>query len=112
MVSSYDVYVISSPARTKPIYEVLRDRLRVLAGTQLHQQNRVWNRAGVRPLGIEEWGEDVWSPHGLKILGTPVGTQEFVRLVGEERLQEERTLWEAISWVPDLQSAWQILVQC
>ena len=108
-----DVYVISSPARTKPIYEVLRDRLQVSAGIQLHQgKTRVWNRAGVRPLGIEEWGEDVWSPHGLKILGTPVGTQEFVRAIGEERLQEERKLWEALSWVSDLQAAWQILVQC
>ena len=41
----------------------------------------MWNRAGVRPLGIEEWGEDVWSPHGVKILGTPVRTPEFVQRV-------------------------------
>ena len=59
----------------------------------------------------EVWRE-VWSPHGVKVLGTPVGTPEFVEDVTQRRLDEENRLWEAIPSVPDLQCAWQILLQC
>ena len=48
----------------------------------------------------------------MKILGTPVGSDEFVEAKIEARLADERLLWEAVSWVPDLQCAWQILLQC
>ena len=41
-----------------------------------------------------------------------VGTDQFVSDVVTERVQEESKLWEAIGWVPDLQAAWQILLQC
>ena len=40
------------------------------------------------------------------------GSQEFIQEVCEERLQQERDLWEAIPWVPDFQCAWQVLLQC
>ena len=56
--------------------------------------------------------EQVWNPEGIKVLGTPVGTDQFVSDIVPERVQEETRLWEAIEWVPDLQVAWQILVQC
>ena len=52
------------------------------------------------------------SPRGVKILGTPVGTDEFVQAKIVSRLEDERSLWEAVSWVPDLQCAWQIILQC
>ena len=37
-----------------------------------------WNRAGIRPPNVDDLGEDVWSPDGVKILGPPVGTEAFV----------------------------------
>ena len=57
-------------------------------------------------------GPDVWIPCGVKILGTPIGTDDFVQTKIESRLEDERSLWEAVSWVLDLQCAWQILLQC
>ena len=57
-------------------------------------------------------GAEVWNPEGIKILGTPVGSWHFVRQKVTERVDEERRLWEAIPHVPDLQCAWQILLQC
>ena len=54
----------------------------------------------------------MWNPNGVKFLGTPIGVDTFVETVGEKRLQEEMKLWEAISWVPDVQCGWQILLQC
>ena len=61
---------------------------------------------------VEDLGEGVWSPDGIKILGTPIGSLEFVHSFIERRLEDEGRLWKAVTWVPDLQSAWQILLQC
>ena len=66
----------------------------------------------LREVNLEDLGPDVWIPPGIKILCTPVGSQEFIQEVCEERLQRERELWEAVPWVPDLQCAWQVLLQC
>ena len=52
---------------------------------------------------LADLGPDVWNPRGIKILGTPVGSQKFIPEVCKERLQQERKLWEAIPWV-----AWQV----
>ena len=41
-----------------------------------------------------------------------MGTQEFAQVVCAARLEEEDKLWEAIKWIPDLQCAWQVFVQC
>ena len=46
-------------------------------------------------------GEEVWNPVGIKILGTPIGSPEFVHSTVQQRLGDEGRLWEAIAWVPD-----------
>ena len=107
-----DVYVVAQPTRVRFIYNLLGARFNAEAGIELHEgKTRTWNRRGVCPEAMQELGPDVWSPCGIKILGTPVGSQEYVERL-EERLDDEEKLWNAISWVPDLQCAWQILVQC
>ena len=40
--------------------------------------------------------------------GSDVFVEEFSRV----RVQEETKLWEALGWVPDVQCAWQNLLQC
>ena len=69
-------------------------------------------KLGECPPDMQELGPEVWSPQGVKILGTPVGHAEFVQAAMNARLEEEDKLWRALSWVPDLQCAWQLLVQC
>ena len=54
----------------------------------------------------------VFGTELLKILGTPVGSPQFVQGAIHTRLEDEAKLWDAITWVPDLQSSWQILLQC
>ena len=49
---------------------------------------------------------------GLKVLGTPLGTRAFVRRHGDKRLQEEKAFWDKLSSLPDLQSAWLLLLNC
>ena len=61
------------------------------AGIQLHSGNtRTWNFAGERPLNMAYLGSNVWNPLRIKILGTPVGHEEFVANFLEERLTENR----------------------
>ena len=43
------------------------------------------------------------SPQGVKVLGTPIGSFEFIKEVSDRRLEEEQRLWDAIPWIPDLQ---------
>ena len=74
-----DVYVVSKPDRTRPLYDLL-DRLHTTAGIQLHEgKTPTWNAASECPPGMAQWGPDVWSLRGVKILGTPVGTDDFVQ---------------------------------
>eukprot|EP00973_Karenia_brevis_P026602 3670316-Karenia_brevis.AAC.1 len=64
------------------------------------------------PPHISDLGPDVWSPEGIRVLGTPVGTQSFTNRLLEERQAQEQELWNAMPCVSDLQCAWQLLVQC
>ena len=106
-----DVYAVSAPERTRDIYDLLADKLFRRAGIRLHNgKTRTWN--GEVPERMPEMGPEVWSPAGLKILGTPVGSAEFVESAIRDRLEKERDLWQAIPKVHDLQCAWQLLLQC
>ena len=108
-----DVYVVCSPNRVRAVFDLLARELSEHAAIQLNEgKTRVWNRAGVRPPHMEDLGPEVWNEEGVKILGTPTGSHRFIEAVTEERLTEERRLRDALAWVPDLQSAWQILLQC
>ena len=72
------------------------------------------------PPNVQSLGADVWvggkdraaEERGLKILGTPVGEEEYVKAQGHKRLTEEKKLWELLPQLPDLQSAWLLLLQC
>ena len=44
--------------------------------------------------GVVDLSPEVWSPSSAKILDTPVGSPEFVSNLIEERLDEERKLWQ------------------
>ena len=108
-----DVHVASHPNRTRGAYNLFEAELFAGAGIRLHTgKARAWNRSGIRPPDLDELGEDVWDPEGIKIMGTPIGPEDFVQRALDRRLEDEAKLWDALTWVPDLQCAWQILLQC
>ena len=111
------------PHRARSIHDLPGDRVFQRAGIHLHEGiTRVWNNAGVCPEGTQEFGlevwkhegnqDSVWNDEGVKILGTPVGSSEYVSRLVSQRLEEEKKLRETIRWVPDLQCAWQSLLPC
>ena len=108
-----DIYVVSQPGRIREVYDMLGTASQEQAGIRLHSgKTRVWNKAGIHPLDIDDLGPEVWCKDGVRILGTPVGSDSCVEVATEERINEESRLWAALAWVPDLQCAWQILLQC
>ena len=74
-------------------------------------KTRVWNKAGIPPQNVEDSGPEVWQPSKTTVLETPIGSELYISEKLDERLAKERALWEAIPTVPDLQCAWQILLQ-
>ena len=49
---------------------------------------------------------------GAVVLGSPVGTPDFVRQHGEQLLQQEQLLLDRLLEMPTLQSAWLLLLCC
>ena len=114
-----DVYLVTTPERAKAAFEVVRTALKEHAGVEADLGKCcVWNRAGEQPPLVEELGPNVWrgdkppEERGLKVLGVPLGSPEFVKALGDARLQEEQGLTDALPELPDLQSAWLLLLCC
>ena len=94
------------------MYVLLADALIRVAGIHLHQgRTRAWNRGGIPPENIADLGPEVWQSRGITVLGTPIGSEPHVSEKMDQHIMKERALWEAIPTVPDLQCAWQILLQ-
>ena len=84
---------------------------------------------GIRPEGTEiltrvarisdpdavVWKGDAEIPdqeRGVRVLGAPIGSSEYVLAQLNAKSREQRLLFQRISAVPDLQSAWLLLLFC
>ena len=61
----------------------------------------VWRGSGVVP-----------AEQGIRILGTPLGHEEYVRHHLDRTIQDHHELLQRIPSVPDVQSAWALLLHC
>ena len=100
------------------------------AKIQIHQgKTQVWNQSGVEPRGIEtlQAAAQLRDPdevvcrgdtslpeaeQGMKILGTPLGHQQFVQSFLRATNEAHAVLVNRIPAIPDLQSAWLVLLFC
>ena len=107
-----DVYILCQPARVHVLHSVLEATLLSVAGIRLNQgKTRAWNKGAIVPESIDDISPDAWQPAGIKVLGTPIGSDEYVADRMSERIAKESALWHAIPTIPDLQCAWQLLLQ-
>ena len=91
-----DIYVVTSPERTCEVHAILREALLV------DPQAKLW-------LG------DLAAPpekRGIHVLGAPVGTDAYVRAHLQDIVDSHQILLGSILAVPDLQSAWVLLLYC
>ena len=123
-----DIYVVSEPERTRTLFDLVAAALREHAGIEVNLgKTRVWNAAGVEPLACrdlaplaEDGSSVVWvgdlerSAHrrGVVVLGTPVGSTEFVHTHLAALREDHDRLLARIRQLTDLQSAWLILSFC
>ena len=62
---------------------------------------------------IPVWKGDLEpAENGIVILGTPVGSEEFVARILERRLAHQKQLLDLLPRVPHLQAAWLLLLYC
>ena len=87
---------------------------------------KVWSRGGgPEPPGLDALldgaprpAEPVWkgdleaAQNGIVILGAPVGSPEFVQRFLGNRYAVQARFWERLKQVPDLQTAWLLLLYC
>ena len=97
---------------------------------QIHAgKTQVWNRGGFEPPGhaallevarmadpeAKLWfgdKEDRPEERGIRVLGTPLGSDEFVRVQLQSTVDSHWLLFHRIPAVQDLQSAWLLLLFC
>ena len=115
-----DIYLVTKGGRAREAFDTVANAVYRGAGVRANLGKcRVWSRAGGKaPEGIAELGPDVWrgdrtaDARGLVLLGTPLGSPEYVRAHTDERLATERRLLAELPVLPDPQCAWCILAMC
>jgi hypothetical protein len=116
-----DVYVVCRPERAVPVFNIVTAALREHAGVEANLGKcKMWNKAGMEPPGVGTLGTDVWvggggtaaPARGIKVLGSPVGTPEFVQAHNARRQAEEQAFLDMLPDLPDLQCAWALLLNC
>ena len=121
-----DIYLFTSRERARPAYDAVSSAIRDLAGIDVNQgKTEAWSKnAQPAPPAIATlnspdpnvppvWKSDLSiEQQGLVILGSPLGSPEFIRAQCQKRLQEEEDLWNSIITLPSLQSAWVLLLFC
>ena len=101
----------------------VRSRIRMNEG-----KTQVWNSGGVRPgfcdtleriARVTDPEALVWRGSGLpteqlgiRVLGTPLGHDDFVATQLQECLRSHQVLLDRIPEVTDVQSAWALLLHC
>ena len=124
-----DIYLLCRPARVLTVHTIAQRELWRHARIRVHSgKTHIWNMAGARPercevlerLAQQEDPEArVWTgsnvpleQQGIRILGTPLGHDEFVRAQLEMKSREHDVLLSRISSVEDLQSTRALLLHC
>ena len=124
-----DVYVVTRPERVVEVYRILEEALRVFSCIRIHNGRR---RFGTSPVSVQwrvtgqselrKWRTlraTVWkggrvptNEQGTKVLGTPLGHDDFVAHHLREVAREQQELLDKIPLVKNLQSAWLLLLHC
>ena len=92
--------MIADRERAREVFNIVSHVIESGAGIRTHLGKlKGWSRSfSSRPPGFDDFGDDFWKGdadsenRGLKILGTPIGHEDFVNRMAEERLESENFL--------------------
>ena len=121
-----DLYIVTpNPDRLQEVYGIVQRELWVHSRIRINEgKTQVWNLGGVRPefcdtleriARVIDPEALVWRGSGLpteqlgiRVLGTPLGHDDFVAAHLQECLRSHQILLDRIPEVTDLQSAWAL----
>ena len=115
-----DLYIVTLPERARAAYDTVTGIVATRCGIRPNLGKTVcWNHAGgACPPGIAELGSEVWrgaatlDARGIRLLGAPLGTPEFIRAFGAKHVAKADGLLQQILQLPDTQHAWLLLYFC
>ena len=115
-----DIYLVTQPSRVRAAFDSTTAIIQYMTGMRTNMGKcRIFNRTGSEaPLGIRELGEDVWCSNkplpsrGLLVLGSPIGSPEFIHAHTQARMIEENKLLAELPMLSDLQCSWLLLLFC
>ena len=117
---SDDLYVLTSRPRARAAFDTVAREVERHAGVRSHLGKlKGWCKANhPAPPDFDELQPGAWvadAPehlNGIKVLGTPMGSDAYCASHLASRMEEERALLNAIREVGDVQSAWLLLCMC
>ena len=125
-----DLYVVTpDPDRLQVLYGTVQRELWAHSRIRINEgKTQVWNSGGVRPgfcdtleriARVTDPEALVWRGSrlpteqlGIRVLGTPLGRDDFVARHLQECLRSHQVLLDRIPEVTDVQSAWVLLLYC
>ena len=115
-----DVYIKTTRTRARAAFDTTTDALLRMAqiDTNLGKCRAYGRTPEAAPQDMLALGPDVWRSdapaveRGVKVLGTPIGSPEFVQAHLATRLADEQVLLDRLAVLPDAQCAWLILMYC
>ena len=121
-----DIYLVCRPNRVAAVYQELQRHTNI----DIHcGKTKIWNRCGEKPSGVDQLtmtarvqdpGAIVWrgdheipaSEQGMKVLGAPMGRDEYTTRFLEKKSEQHDILFQRIPMVPDVQASWLLLTFC
>ena len=108
-----DLYVVTTRDGARSAFETVAGEVETRAGVRSHLGKlRAWCRSPApRPASFDDLGAEVWvadAPpelNGIQVLGTPLGSEEYVAAQAAARLADERKYLDAICTIDDVQGA-------
>ena len=122
-----DVYTVTPKRRATEVARLVATRIHQHAGVEPKLGKfQIWSKGGgPEPEGIDDLldgaprpADPIWKGdldaerNGMVILGTPVGSPEFVQRFLGNRLAVQSRFWDRLKQVPELQTARLLLLYC
>ena len=112
-----DIYLITTRARARAAFDAVAAAIETHAGIRAHLGKlKAWSPiGGPAPTDLATLGPDVWRSdrpaHENRpvVLGTPLGSREFIEAHGQTRMEEEHRFLNESVGLPDPQCAWNLL---
>ena len=128
-VLPFVLYLVSKPERVGVLHDLAQRELWAHCRIRIHGgKTHVWNQAGQKPEACDRLQRvavqvdptaRVWPgselptvEQGIKVLGTPIGHHDYVLQMLSMIQDKHRVLLDVIPIVPDVQSAWLLLLHC